>query len=1032
MKTKKRSIARLLAPAFGLALPILLAAPLSAQVGSTAQPGGTDEVITLEAFSVTGSNVRRMDQERVLPVTVINKDAMDMRNAITPIEMLTALPQVTGVPANEAPRGGAGARGDISTVSMRGLAASDSLVLLNGRRLIAHPTTDALDYSVNVNQLPTQGLSQIEVLRDGASAVYGSDAVAGVVNYIMSREFRGTQVRTRYGWPEHGGGENVQLTITHGREFAGGKGRLLTTFDSLYRDAIYLRDRDFSSNADNSSRVPTPFNLPGGPFDGRAGVGYYPTFRVGTATATNYFRPVNGAMTLTATAPTRANNPEFYHNSNEVNMALARSGRINWFTGLEYDLTDRITLFADLSFYKAQSRLVRRPVQINAPTSDLLAPMSVDNPYNPYGSRFYHPTGEPNADGTPRLTGAPRSVTLLSEVLLDVPNEQMNISSGTYRLVGGLRGKLGDTWTWEIGSLYSSGYVSDKSPFHVRESLFHQALMRTTPTTAYNPFGYTFKVQGGAVVADQPYTNSESVVSSFIEQWRRDGDSALGSIDARVSGRLFSLWSGDISMAAGTEFRVEEYRDFRPRFHGTNPEGSGLDPNDNDFVLVPPTPDAEGDRDVTSFYAEAVVPLAAPQNDIPLVNLLEFTASVRHERYSDFGETTKPKFGLNWRPVPTVMVRASYNEGFTAPSLPVLNRRAQWSFAGAPGSVDTYRNIATNEGPYITRTGTSGNPNLQPVDSEGKSGGIVFDVPGVRGLSVSADYWEIRQSNLIGSLGAAQVRNNDMLLLQAYTKQQIAAGVPVGSINLGEGTPAYKGDPAITRVPPTAADLALFASYNAANPGNPLAPAGRIFQIDTPPLNLSEGVVAGWDFVVNYNIPALSIGNITLNTDWSYTTESNTTLNVPGGAPIYNERLNVNGVTRWRGTTTASWRKGKWSGGLSAYYIGSYADSGATTTQAIYESLGQPDYIVKQFTGGTHVYRYRVEDVLSFNAFGGYGFGSDGPRWLRNSTLRLGIINVADTAPPVSSGNFGFGYSGSVHGSLLAGRTWTFEMSKQF
>ncbi len=225
---------------------------------------------------MTGSNLRRTDAQGVLPVTVLGLEAMTLRDALTPVEMLTSLPQVTGVPASEAPRGGSGARGDISTVSMRGLAASSTLVLLNGRRLVAHPTTEDMNYAPNVNQLPTQGLARIEVLRDGASSIYGSDAVAGVVNYITARDFRGTQLRARIGAPEHEGGENAQITLTHGSEFAEGRFRLLTTFDIFGRDAIFLRDRDFSTSADNSSRVPEPFNRPGGPFDGRASAGIFP------------------------------------------------------------------------------------------------------------------------------------------------------------------------------------------------------------------------------------------------------------------------------------------------------------------------------------------------------------------------------------------------------------------------------------------------------------------------------------------------------------------------------------------------------------------------------------------------------------------------------------------------------------------------------------------------------------------------------------------------------------------------------------
>ena len=136
----------------------------------------------------------------------------------------------------------------------------------------------------------------------------------------------------------------------------------------------------------------------------------------------------------------------------------------------------------------------------------------------------------------------------------------------------------------------------------------------------------------------------------------------------------------------------------------------------------------------------------------------------------------------------------------------------------------------------------------------------------------------------------------------------------------------------------------------------------------------------------------------------------------------------MNGSARWRGTTTASWRKGRWSGGLSAYYIGSFADSGATTTAAVYQSLGRPSYIVQMFNAGSLVYRYRVSDSLTFNAFVGYRFGSGTNRWLRNSSVRAGVINLKDTKPPFSSG--ANGYSTSVYGTMLAGRTWTMELSK--
>src|SRR5439155_6274294 len=110
--------------------------------------------------------------------------------------------------------------------------------------------------------------------------------------------------------------------------------------------------------------------------------------------------------------------------------------------------------------------------------------------------------------------------------------------------------------------------------------------------------------------------------------------------------KLFKIWSGDVSAAAGAEYRKEDLKDLRPPFHGENPVGSGLDPTSNDFVLHPARPDVRGSRNVASLYIETLVPLVAPKNDIPLANTFELTASARHERYSDFGDTTKPKVGV--------------------------------------------------------------------------------------------------------------------------------------------------------------------------------------------------------------------------------------------------------------------------------------------------------------------------------------------------------------------------------------------------
>ena len=988
------------------------------------------DLVSLQSFVVTGSNIKRLDMEKVVPITVLSVDAIETRNALTPVDLLTALPQVINLPENETRTGSSGARGDNANVNLRNLGATATLILIDGRRMAINPMTAGLSQAVNVNQLPNQGIDHIEVLRDGASAIYGSDAVGGVVNYVMKRDFRGTDVTLRYGRPEHRGGQFTEGTLMYGTHFANNKGRFVLTLEGFYREAIYLRDREFARVSNTTDRAPAPFNVLGSVFDARSARGYYPQFLVGTSTTNNYLRLVNGVPTLTSgTAPARATNPEFFFDLNSVSMAQPRAKRTNSFASVEYDLTPRVTAFADFGYYKSVSTMVRQPLALNAPTTDALAVMSADNPFNPFGSRFFSATGASNADGSARLTGAPRAVSLVAGTIADLPVEEIKTRGEVIRVTGGLKGRLGAEWSWETAGFYNRVRGWDDAKNDVRESLYQAALARTD-ATAFNPFGYTFKASNGAVVVDQPYKNPTTVVDSFSRVFSRNAQSYVASWDARATGPVFKLWAGDVRAAFGAEYRKEDLKDLRPPFSGENPAGSGLDPLNNDFLLHPARPDVTGSRNVTSFYAETVIPVAAPQNEVPLVNTLEFTVSARHEKYSDFGSTTKPKYGVNWRPFPGVMLRGSYNEGFMAPSLAALYTSPRWSISAGAGSIDLYRDPVTKEGAYIARNYFGGSPTLKASESEGKTGGIVLDVPKVKGLSLTADYWQIRRSNLLGSRSSNQVAVSDVALLQAYTKAQLASGKTIAQIDAASGTANYKGDPDITRLAPTAQDIATFAAYNAANPNNPQAVVGRIFSDNTPFINLASSYDDGVDLGLSYALPKLSFGNLVLTSDWSYVTKSRT-ISAPSNVPATEtDNVNVNGDSRWRGTTTLAWRRGAWSGSLGAYYIGSSADSGATTSLAVWDSLGRPTYITRQFTGGAYVYRYVMHDSVTFNASLGYRFDATGTEWLRRKRIRVGVVNLADKAPPLASGQFA--YSPSINQSMVTGRTWTMELTKSF
>jgi iron complex outermembrane receptor protein len=1056
INSRIRSMARGLAffAACSALLPAQVAPPASA---TPATPAVAEEApVQLDKFTVTGSNIRRLDQEKVLPVTVFDRDNIEARDASQASDLLTALPQVTGLPGNETATLGATARGDNSAVSLRGIPSSNTLILLNGRRLAPHPISQGEagvpTLSTNVNQLPSRGLDRVEVLRDGASSIYGTDAVAGVVNYLTRPNYNGTELALRYGVTEIGDGQELRATLTHGFTFASGKGHFMLIADLLDRQAIYARDRAFAAESDLSYRAPAPWNVSTDTtFNARSATTEFGNYSTGTVNSSGVFtaaRPAGVSSSLVATSgtfflvptttgvgfqtttPSRAGITQtFYWNNNTYRVIQPQSTRGNIFASANYELRPNLTVFGEFSGYKARSVTYREPDGITASTDgNIIVPTT--NPWNPFGDRFWSLTGAPNADGTPRLTGTPSVVRITNKRLTDLADRTATVTNDIYRLVGGVRGKLFDTWNWEAAVLQTESRVTDNEAGPSRKSLLINAINQTTPGTAFNPFTRTFAVQGGTLVVTGDYVNPESVQSTFRSNFIRKGRTELTSADFRAFGDVLSIWGGNsIGAAFGGEFRYEAYDDTRPPFAGLNPAGSGLDPTSNDFLGFSPNSDTHGTRHVAAAYVETVVPFVGNNFKLPLVESLELSASARFESYTDFGDTTKPKLGLNWKPLPWVMVRASYNQGFHAPNLAQL-------FTGtlirtATGSVDSYRSAVTGlvtDGASNRRSVAAGNPDLQPETSTGKSAGFVVEVPFVKGLSLSADYWEIRQKDVIASSGSI---NDDRDALIAATQAALAAGQAIGSIDLGSGTAAYQGDGSVVRLPVTQADRDFFTAYNATRtPPNQRAVVGGIDILRTTYFNRAEQFVNGFDFDVTYKFPRMALGNFTVNTTWTLLNDFHSYNSA--GAPRTDLRWSnaAGGATpKWRGTTTLTWRKQQWSAGLAAYYTGDYTDAGATTTQSIYDSLGSPAYIVPFVNNGNLTYRYLVSDSMSYNAYVGYRFRAKN-KWIGNTAVRVGVVNLLDEEPPLSSDSRG--YDPSVYNLMARGRTWSLQVTRQF
>lgn len=1054
-RTSRRNLAAawLAGSVFALSLTAQQVAP------PAAAPAAPDEepVVQLERFTVTGTNIRRLDQEKSLPVTVLDQQALEARDAAQASDLLTSLAQVTGLPGNETATLGATARGDNATVSLRGIPSSNTLVLLNGRRLPPHPISQSEagvpTLSTNVNQLPNRGLDRIDVLRDGASSIYGTDAVAGVINYLTRRSFVGTELQVRYGQTKHGDGQEYRATLTHGLAFGDGKGRGLVTVDYYDREAIFARDRAFSAEADLTYRAPAPWNVSTNTdFNARSATTPFGNFSTGTVTGGVFTasRPAGVPSSLVSTAGTfflvptatggvgfQTTTPsrvgvthDYYWNNNDYRVIQPQSRRLNLFATGEYDLNDRLTAFADLSLYRAASHTVREPDGITASTDGNIV-VPANNPWNPFGERFWSPTGAPNTDGTARLTGTPAAVRITNKRLTDLADRTADVLSTVYRGVAGVRGKLFDTWTWESAALYARARTTDDERGPSRKSLLINAINQTDPAKAFNPFTRTFAVQGGTLVVTGDYVNPESVQSTFRSSFVREGETELGSLDFRAAGDAFELWGGNtLGAAFGAEWRHEGYDDVRPPYAGLNPPGSGLDPESNDFLGFSPNSDTHGTRRVLAAYVEAVVPLVGRKFQLPLVQSLELSASARFESYSDFGDTTKPKLGLAWRPFAWMMVRGSYNEGFHAPNLAQL-------FTGTlirtvTGSTDSYRSAVTGlptDGPSNRRSVASGNPNLQPEESRGKSAGVVIEVPLVKGLSVGVDYWEIAQANVIASSGSI---TDDTQALNAATQAALAAGQSIGAIDLGSGTAAYKGDGSVVRLAVTQADRDAFALYNSTRPASSQrAVVGAIDILRTTYFNKSSEFVNGFDFDLTYRFPRLALGNFTFNTTWTRLNDFHAynAAGAPRTELAWTNSSAVGGATpKWRGSATLNWRRSAWSASLSAYYTGDYSDSGATTTQATADSLGNPSYIVPVFTNGSTVYRYRVGDAISYNASVSYRIRT-ASKWLNDTTVRVGVVNLFNAIPPLSSDSRG--YDPSVYNLMARGQSWSVQLTKK-
>ncbi|MBL8520766.1 MAG: TonB-dependent receptor [Betaproteobacteria bacterium] len=707
---------------------LCIAGPTAAQ--TTPPTPATPQKV--EKIEITGSSIKRVQSETALPLQVITKEEID-KAGIVSAEQLVTLISANGNGADNLSsnmgviNSGPTFRNNFGNASanIRGIGSSSTLVLLNSRRVSLH---GAKGFSVDLSSIPLAAIERVEVLKDGASAVYGTDAVGGVINFITKKEYKGAQI-TGFADVTHDGGGNIY----RGSLLAGtgdlAKNRF-NAFLSLTVDRQEKLDpekRDFV-NGYQPARGLTPDTV-GGPWATLRGA-------AGSALTASFTTPQSGATLLN-----RANLLSFQNRCSdgfqmqqydftlwnapsfrfacsydyggqqllmqEVDRANA-VGRANW------AISDNHTVIAEVTGYKTTARRAFEYSQITTAVGTNAYP--VNGPFYQNLQQFI-PSFNPNLP------------LVYSWRCVSCGKRTIDTDTKSYRALLALEGVLG-RFDYKLG--YSQGNSR-------ADSVLKDGYMKNTEFNNLLASGIIniFLLPGQG---QTPQTQALIDAAKATGRKLFGGEATLRQFDGGISGEFWQLPGGPIGVAAGFDVRKESYK----FSDGSTTEAVRDAPFDATFPKV--------SRDIKAIYAEAA---------LPLHKTFEVSVAVRRDDYSDFGDTVNPKFSFKWNPTQSLLFRGSYNRGFRAPSFFQLYGAV--TEAIVPGNLaDPELCPLTPNDPAVcairplARQG--GNPALGPERSKQFSGGIVF-AP-TDWFTANLDLWELRRKDVIFQLTPQQVVAN--------------------------------------------------------------------------------------------------------------------------------------------------------------------------------------------------------------------------------------------------------------------------------
>lgn len=682
-----------------------------------------------QRIEITGSSIKRIDAETALPVQVLTRRDIERSGVVSVEQLLQSIAAASSMGGTVAATGAGSSTYGLSSVSLRGLGEERTLVLINGRRLA--PFASGGGATVNVNAIPLAAIERVEVLKDGASSVYGSDAVAGVVNFILSKSFRGIELAAKGGQPTRsGGGKSAGASIVGGFGDLATQGFNLTLTASLESDsALASKDRNFA----RTGNVP-PFLDSGATGQGNIEGAYTPGNGAPYTSAQEAARPRPGfggspgsgygnplaalgqcsSINMYASPFDSSKGAPFCAFDGSAFLDLAPQRELGTLSGnFTLRLNDQHELFSDLLLSRSvvtqtvQPSPLRRSFMLtdNIFFSSGVDPVLLIRPNNP---NYQIAADYLNAQGFGSIVGQPLAVT---GRVFDFGQRVVKSEADQARLVVGSRGSLFGQ-DYEVALLHNNSKVRETAP----EGYFSQVAFARVVNAAdsdYNPWSLTqsAEFQRRLQAAGAQYTGDTL-------RARSEGS----GVDAKLSGELFNAPAGASQYAVGLQYRTEHYL--------LDPSAAFLSGDIAGLGGAQPGVDVK--RKIASAFAELTV---------PVLKTLEAGAALRHDKYNVVGKATTYKGSLRWSPLKSVVVRGSVGSGFRAPTLEDLYEPLTLS------SSEQFTDPATGETNLQVNSITGGNTALKPEKSRQRSVGVVLSPND--SLTLGIDWFRIKMTDTI-------------------------------------------------------------------------------------------------------------------------------------------------------------------------------------------------------------------------------------------------------------------------------------------